>query len=225
MESYQERIKRQSAEAKAKHDAAEALFWPKLAEALVAHGHTVEWRETSAFGKPLGKRVIDKIDDTKTLSFHVTAEKSKLRYGEEPSGKIKFVIGSYGPNKKQFFQSQARGGDFDYNAIVAEIERRITRAQVSAEKDQRDAKALREGREMRERLAKDFFDTPGTVKEWPNDNYRGEPQEYLTVPENSPITLKETTAGGLKFSIEEPITDEGKLRELLDTCRKIGLIG
>jgi hypothetical protein len=223
-ESYQERRKRVEDEAKAKEAAAAKAFWPKLQAALEAAGHTVEMRETSILGSPLGRQVIDKVDG---LRFNGAIQPERKRLfvgGADHNGKVKFVLGS--SDSKQFFQSKTRGDDFDYAAIVQEVESRITKARAYRAKREAEDQALLEALQMRERLVKEFFPAPAVTKHLVDPDGPGDDtEEFLNVPKGSPVRLKESTQGGLQFIIEAPIKDEAKLRELLAACKKIGFCG
>lgn len=222
-ESYQERRKRVEDEAKAKEAAAEKAFWPKLQAALEAAGHKVEMRETSILGSPLDHQVVDKVNGLR-FNGGIKPERKRFVGGGDHNGKIKFVLGA--SDSKQFHQSQTRGGDFDYAAIVREVEHRITKARAYRAKREAEDQALLDALQMRERLVKEFFPTPAITKHLIDpDGPSDDTEEFLNVPKDSPIRLKESTQGGLQFVIEAPIKDEAKLRELLAACKKIGFCG
>ena len=126
MNTTQEARKQKAEEAHELADKVITAFYEKLKAKLTERGHIFEVDEK---GRP---RKVDKVN----LYFSATKERGR-GYGQPISGKIRVEFGSY-PNSKKFFQSKARGGDFDYEAIADEVKIRIAGAKERAEKLRRE---------------------------------------------------------------------------------------
>lgn len=207
METYQEKRKREDEAAKAKTDAATIVFWAKLRAALEAKGHVVETVEPTKVNKddvkpsPTGR--FHKVDDVR-FAWNLTPERTHNTL----NGKLRFNIGS--SNLRAFFQSQARGGEFDYDAIVTEIEALQVRSREQKAKHLKEEAALTEGQDLRDRLVREFYPDLKDA------------EGIQTVPQGEPIVLQTTSEGGLKFAVSKPIKEE-QLRELLATCKRVGV--
>jgi len=125
------------------------------------------------------------------------------------TGKLQFVFGNYS-DRKVFKQSQARAGDFDYEAIVVEVEDRMVKSRAQKIKHAKEEAGISEGQDIRDRLVREFYPDLKDA------------EGIQTVPQGEPLVLQTTSEGGLKFAVSKPIKEE-QLRELLATCKRVGV--
>lgn len=208
MNTTQEARKRKAEEAHELADKVITAFYEKLKAKLTERGHIFEVDEK---GRP---RKVDKVN----LYFSATKERGR-GYGQPISGKIRVEFGSY-PNSKKFFQSKARGGDFDYEAIADEVKIRIAGAKERAEKLRRERAVEAEAIAIRNHLVREFYSlyTEGEIK----DEFTDAKGPYVHTPEGADVQLT-PSAKGLTIEFKKPLT-EGQLREILGACKKVGLI-
>lgn len=219
MESYEERMRRRTAEANAKVEAATKAFWPKLRDALESRGHKVTVDDKLMFGQPNMNQVITKIDGYRvgfTLKPHFEHQ--------QMTGKLVFSMGE--PRARlNFHQSATRGNDFDYKRIVDTIEARIRDHKAEVAQRDKENQALFEAQQVRDRLAREFFKEPMLVQEFEAANPATPDEEMVTLadfPAKVPVRLQ-TDPKGITLVFRKTL-DEGQLRELLTTCKKIGLL-
>lgn len=198
---YREKRRQEEELAKAKVEKDTPEFWRKLRAAVEAKGHKVELEENPK-GHP-GR--FFKVDDCR-VSWSLVPEKVH----QHVTGKLQLMFGSYS-DRRVFKQSQARAGDFDYDAIVFEMEHRVVRFRENRAEKAREEAALDAGGALRDKLVREFY---------PALKDKEGPQ---SVPQGEPVHLQSSSEGGLKLVVSRPL-NEDQLRELLTTCRKVGLI-
>lgn len=209
-ESFQERRKKAADEAKVKADAASVVFWEKLQAKLTERGHVFELDDRNR---------LQKLDGIRNIGVSIRPEKEHPGYGAPISGKLRVTVGDWG-EKKQFHQSRARGGDFDYDAIADELKNRVVKAREYSAKRREEHRIEAEAIEIRNRLVREFYANfkEGEIK----DEFSDVKGPYVHPPEEATVRLKHSEIG-LTIEFKKPL-NEDQLREILSACKKVGLI-